>query len=116
MWVLAWIEEAPKAAGGCGCFTALIIMVVVGTIFFESLLHKDLDKDGKIAYTWTEEVINSEGLKPNIDYYGETKLRRTMSDKLVDTIIWNLKMNEDIHSELIGRKRSICLIYKTNFR
>ena len=96
MWVLKWIEVAPKGCGGCGgCLISLIVIIVIGTIFLEVLLKKDLDNDGKIAYDWTEEVKNSDGIKPNIEYQGVLKLQTTASDKYKETFWLEMTLNED---------------------
>ena len=95
MWVLSWIDDVPKPNPGCGCLLWVIIVVVLGILFGEAVLQKDIDGDGKICYTWTERVVNSKGLQINEIYYGKIRLKTTASDSYYEELLLTIVLNED---------------------
>ena len=89
-WI--WIKDAPEGGGG-GCMG---IVIAVGlSVVAEGFMHKDIDGDGKIGWTWTEEVLNSKGLKPNVPYWGQMRIRTTASETTYDIVPFSVYLKED---------------------
>ena len=89
-WI--WIKDAPEGGGG-GCMG---IVIAVGlSVVAEGFMHKDIDGDGKIGWTWTEEVLNSEGMKPNVPYWGAIRIRTTASETYYEKVHFSIYLNDD---------------------